>query len=82
MSSNLTSNLVRNQKNYACTDENCGSLANFVAPANRDLLTRQTGQLLVTLGHMFVNLPAFNSHIDQGTGKLLISLGRKLTRRE
>jgi hypothetical protein len=61
----------------ACADANASG-GNLSLSSERDLLTHQTGQLLTTLGHMFVNLPAFNSHIDQNTGELLISLGKKL----
>ncbi len=79
MSSNLSTSLVRGRKVHACADADCGSIGEPTFSSERDLLARQTGQLLVTLGLMFVNLPAFNGHIDPGTGELLISLGRKLT---
>ncbi len=81
MSNNLSMNLGRARKAYACADADCGPAEEFAPSSGRDLLARQTGQLLVTLGHMFVNMPAFSSHIDPGTGKLLISLGRKLKTR-
>jgi hypothetical protein len=44
----------------------------------RDLVPRETGQVLETLGKMFVNIPPFNDHIDQNTGRMLISIGKKL----
>lgn len=82
MSNNLPMNLIRGQKAYACTEENCGYAQEPAPSTGRDLIARQTGQLLVTLGHMFVNVPAFSNHIDQSTGELLISLGGKLTARK
>jgi hypothetical protein len=47
------------------------------APA-RDLLTHQTGQVLVEIGNMFINMSPFNEHVDRNTGDLLISIGNKL----
>lgn len=44
----------------------------------RSLFTHETGQILETLGKMFVNIPPFNDHIDQNTGQMLISIGKKL----
>lgn len=81
MSNNLSMNLIRDQKAYACSDANCGHAEGPAPSSGRDLIAHQTGQLLLTLGHMFVNMPAFSNHIDPDTGKLLISLGRKLKAR-
>lgn len=47
----------------------------------RDLLTRQTGQILVELGNMLANVPEFNENTDKSTADLLISLGNKLRRK-
>ncbi len=44
----------------------------------RSLFTYQTGHVLVTLGTVFKFIPPFNDHIDENTGQLLISIGRKL----
>jgi len=44
----------------------------------RNLFTRETGQVLVTLGTVFKFIPPFNEHIDQNTGQMLISIGQKL----
>lgn len=67
---------ARVQKVYACEGTDCGS------SCEHERIAQQTGQLLTTLGHMFVNLPAFNQHINHGTGELLISLGNKLSARQ
>jgi hypothetical protein len=47
----------------------------------RDLLTRQTGQILLELGNMLSNVPQFNENTDKSTADLLISLGNKLRRK-
>jgi hypothetical protein len=47
----------------------------------RDLLTRQTGQILLELGNMLANVPEFNENTDKSTADLLISLGNKLRRK-
>lgn len=47
--------------------------------SRRNLFARHIGQVLVSLGAVFMYLPPFNDHIDQSTGQLLISLGRKLS---
>jgi hypothetical protein len=48
-------------------------------PANvRELFTFETGLVLETIGKMFLNIPPFNDHINSGTGKMLISIGKKL----
>ena len=48
----------------------------------RDLFTHQTGQVLVEIGSMFINIPPFNDHVDANTGNLLISIGNKLKARK
>lgn len=48
----------------------------------RDRFTDQTGQVLLELGNMFLNIPPFNDHIDRNTGELLISIGNKLRTRK
>ena len=80
MSSHLKSNLAQDQITYACAEE--GYESDSSAPSGRDLFTHQTGQLLLALGHMLINVPAFNVHIQPSTGKRLISLGEKLSARK
>ncbi len=46
--------------------------------SRRNLMAHHIGQVLISLGAVFMYLPPFNNHIDQSTGQLLISLGRKL----
>jgi hypothetical protein len=46
--------------------------------STRSLFTHETGQVLVTLGTVFKFIPPFNDHIDESTGQMLISIGRKL----
>jgi len=82
MSSHLKSSLVQDPKTYACTEEGYEAASSSSLPTDRDLFTRQTGQLLLTLGHMLIALPAFNAHIQPSTGKRLISLGNKLSARK
>ena len=48
----------------------------------RDLFTRQTGQVLLELGNIFLHIPPFNEHVDRSTGDLLISIGNKLKARK
>jgi len=63
----------------SCSDTHATSCDDFaVSTSERNLVTHQTGSLLVTLGKMFITLPAFNNHIDNSTGELLINIGRKL----
>jgi len=47
----------------------------------RDLFTQETGQVLEAIGKMFINIPPFNDHIDQNTGRMLISIGKKLKKK-
>lgn len=49
-----------------------------IGTSPRSLFARETGQVLVTLGTVFKFIPPFNDHIDQNTGQLLISIGKKL----
>lgn len=56
------------------------SAETVISGSERNLVTRQTGSLLVTIGKMFIALPAFNNHIDRNTGKMLIDIGSKLKR--
>ena len=64
-----------------------GSEAGSGAPAAvsgdaRDQCTRQTGQVLLELGNIFLHVPPFNEHVDRSTGDLLISIGNKLKARK
>jgi len=45
---------------------------------SRGQFTKQTGDVLVTLGTVFKFVPPFNDHIDENTGQMLIKLGKKL----
>lgn len=55
------------------------TLHSTIHVSRRNLFARHIGQVLVSLGAVFMYLPPFNDHIDQSTGQLLISLGRKLS---
>ena len=75
----MTSNFIEKQKSTAYLNS---SNATDAQPATvRDLFTRETGQVLETIGRMFVNIPPFNDHIDQNTGRMLISIGKKLKKK-
>jgi hypothetical protein len=75
----MISNFIEKQEMSAYEDS---SDTMDVQPTNvRDLFTYQTGQVLETLGKMFVNIPPFNDHIDQNTGRMLISIGKKLKKK-
>jgi len=77
----MSINLIEKQKVYACTDKSDAAQAVSASSSTRDLFTEQTGQALIALGKMFVNVPPFNDHIDQNTGRMLISIGKKLKRK-
>ncbi len=62
--------LVDEQKAQTHTDDSKTS--------TRSLFTHETGQVLVTLGTVFKFIPPFNDHIDENTGQMLISIGKKL----
>ena len=75
----MNSNFIEKQKPTVYTDSSRIMDVQTSAPSNvRALFTHETGQVLETIGMMFVNIPPFNDHIDQNTGKLLISIGKKL----
>jgi hypothetical protein len=75
----MINNFIEKQRSTAYPDS---SSAADVQPANvRELFTYETGQVLETIGKMFVNIPPFNDHIDQSTGQLLISIGKKLKKK-
>jgi hypothetical protein len=72
-------NINDNHSVCSCSDTQAiSSAAMSMSGSERNLVTHQTGNLLVTLGKMFIALPAFNTHIDQNTGKMLIDIGKKL----
>ena len=72
-------NLIENQNIYMLQDTEYSEATEVSSPASaRDLFTRQTGQVLVELGHLFINVPPFNDHVQPNTGQLLISIGNKL----
>lgn len=75
----MINNFIEKQRSTVYPDS---SNAVDVQPANvRELFTHETGQVLETLGKMFVNIPPFNDHIDRNTGQLLISIGKKLKKK-
>ena len=72
-------NLIENQNIYMLKNEEYRGTAAVSSPASaRELFTHQTGQVLVELGNLFINIPPFNDHVDPNTGELLISIGNKL----
>ena len=72
-------NLIENQNIYMLKEEKFSSATAVSGPTSaRDLFTHQTGQVLVELGHLFINIPPFNDHVQPNTGELLISIGNKL----
>jgi hypothetical protein len=79
MSSNTYIEQIEKQKVYSCADSAGESIVQ--TSTLRDLFTNQTGQTLVTLGKMFVNIPPFNDHIDRNTGQMLIAIGTKLKKK-
>ena len=50
--------------------------------SKRSLFARHIGHVLTSLGAVFLYLPPFNDHIEESTGQLLISIGRKLSSTE
>ena len=76
-------NLIENQNIYMLKDEEFSKATAISGPASaRDLFTHQTGQVLVEIGNLFINIPPFNDHVDANTGNLLISIGNKLKARK
>lgn len=72
-------NLIENQNIYMLNDEEFSSTKGTSSSASaRDLFTNQTGQVLVEIGNMIINIPPFNDHVHPNTGELLISIGNKL----
>jgi hypothetical protein len=69
------STITTEQKINSCSST---MTVNRVYMSRHNLLARQIGQVLLSLGALFIYLPPFNDHIDENTGQLLISLGRKL----
>ena len=76
-------NLIENQNIYMIKDAEYSQVTETSDPATaRDLFTHQTGQILVEIGNLFINIPPFNDHLDPNTGNLLISIGNKLKTRK
>ena len=72
----MINNFIEKQRSTADSDL---SDPMHTHPGNvRELFTHETGQILETIGKMFVNIPPFNDHIDRNTGQMLISIGKKL----
>jgi|GEM_PF-1050593 len=79
MTGNSTMNLISKQVVYACIDRGCASPATETQmEAELGLFAQQTGQLLFTLGSVFIGMEPFNQVISRSTGERLISIGRKL----
>jgi hypothetical protein len=72
--------MIDSQNPYVGSVTGSGPHAGDSRPA--DLFTQQTGQVLLEMGNLFLNVPPFNEHIDQNTGRLLISIGNKLKTRK
>ena len=76
-------NLIENQNIYMLKDEEFSkATATSGLVSTRDLFTHQTGQVLIEIGNLFINIPPFNDHIEPNTGDLLISIGNKLKARK
>lgn len=83
MSNHPHINLIENQNIYMLKDAEYDKAAETsVTTSARDLFTHQTGQVLVEIGNLFINIPPFNDHVDSSTGNLLISIGNKLKARK
>ena len=79
MSNHPHINLIGNQNIYMLQDaEYSDDKEPSSSGSARDLFTHQTGQVLVELGNLFINIPPFNDHVHPNTGELLISIGNKL----
>lgn len=75
----MTSNFIEKQNSTAYMDSS--DTTDAQPTTVRDLFTQETGQILEAIGKMFMNIPPFNDHIDQNTGRMLISIGKKLKKR-
>ncbi|MBE0672028.1 MAG: hypothetical protein IH588_15705 [Anaerolineales bacterium] len=64
--------------NYTIDEQKTQAHTDDVKTTTRNRFTHETGQVLVTLGTVFKFIPPFNDHIDENTGQMLISIGRKL----
>ena len=83
MSNHPHINLIENQNIYMIKDAEYSPITETSDPVSaRDLFTYQTGQVLVEIGNLFINIPPFNDHMDSSTGNLLISIGNKLKARK
>ena len=80
MSSCSQASMIDSQNPYVGTVT--GSSSHPGDPRPADLFTQQTGQVLLEMGNLFLNVPPFNEHIDENTGRLLISIGNKLKTRK
>jgi len=49
-----------------------------LTPDERQLLARQTGQLLVSIGSLLASQPIVGGHVSHQTSRNLIGIGRKL----
>ena len=76
-------NLIENQNIYMIKDAEYSQVTETSHSASaRDLFTHQTGQVLIEIGTMFINIPPFNDHVDPTTGDMLIAIGNKLKARK
>jgi hypothetical protein len=75
--------IAEHNASYIGPDSAAGADVQAIRPTDaRDLFTRQTGQVLLEIGNMFLHIPPFNEHVDRNTGALLISIGNKLQARK
>jgi hypothetical protein len=52
---------------------------NNLPAAYRDLVSIETGRLLVLIGSILTDLYPFREHLGPHTGEMLVKIGRKLT---
>ncbi|HEX6270158.1 MAG TPA: hypothetical protein VFZ43_07985 [Anaerolineales bacterium] len=83
MSSCSHASLTEGKSSYMRPDAGSNSDMRESRPSYaRDVFTHQTGQILLEIGTLFINIPPFNEHVDRNTGHLLISIGNKLRSRK
>ncbi|HEY3474625.1 MAG TPA: hypothetical protein VGK56_08450 [Anaerolineales bacterium] len=72
--------LIESQNSYTQPVASPGSSMEELRSA--EVVTQQMGHILLEMGNLFINTSPFNEHIDEKTGRLLISLGNKLISRK
>jgi len=73
----MIGNLIEKQESNARAHKKMDAISPVPANARR-IFTYEIGQALETLGRMFMNIPPFNDHIAQSTGRMLVTIGQKL----